>query len=314
VIIPVRNGREYIGEAIQSVLIQGFGDFEIIIIDDGSTDYDYQLLRQQDERIRVLRLEGLGVSHARNTGMRAACGEFFAFLDADDVWFPGKLEAQIRYFDTNPEVGVVFGQFIKWTPDDNGHFPPAASLSQDCAKLVMPESERSGWLYSRLLMGLLVGMNTAVVRRKIYEQIGEFNESMRIGEDYDFWLRASRMGEMHSLNGVVALYRIHPASAMHKVAKENHMACLLRCAVGRWGLVNPDNTSLDPHELRVRLAKIHFGHGYLHYWRGDIHVARRSFAQAFVGGGHRLRSGVYFTLALLRTLFGPKSQRPDKTA
>ncbi len=302
VIIPVRNGKDYIQEALDSVLSQSFRDFEVVIIDDGSDDFDYASLESQDDRIRVIRLSGRGVSHARNAGMRVAKGEFFAFLDADDVWFPGKLEAQIRYFDLNPHVGVVFGQFLRWPPGPDGKFPSAASLSTDCSNLTAPESERSGWIYGRLLMGLLVGMNTAVIRRTIYKQIGEFNESMRIGEDYDFWLRASRMGEMHSLNGPVALYRIHSASAMHKIADENYMARLLSCAVERWGLVNPDQSVLNPQDFRVRLAMTHFGHGYMHYWHGKMPVAVRSFRLAFVGGGRRFRSGVYLLLACLFVL------------
>lgn len=299
VIIPVRNGKDYIQEALDSVLCQGFRAFEVIIIDDGSTDFDYSSLEQQDSRIRVVKLTGRGVSHARNVGMRLARGEFFAFLDADDVWFPGKLEAQIRYFDAHPDVGVVFGQFLRWPPDADGKFPTAASLSTDCSNLATAEPERSGWIYGRLLMGLLVGMNTAVIRRSIYRQIGEFNESMRIGEDYDFWLRASRMGEMHSLNGRVALYRIHSASAMHRIADENYMARLLSCAVERWGLVNPDKTNLNAQEFRVRLAMTHFGHGYMHYWHGKMSIAAHSFLLAFLGGGRRFRSGIYLLLACL---------------
>lgn len=303
VIIPVRNGRAYIQEAIDSVLIQRFVDFEIIVIDDGSNDWDYTELCQQDERIRVIRLSGCGVSHARNTGMREARGRFLAFLDADDVWFPGKLPAQINYFDSHPDVGVVFGQFIKWLPDAEGKFPPSASLCSDCSNLSTTEPERSGWIYTRLLLGLLVGMNTAVIRREVYHQIGEFNESMPIGEDYDFWLRASRVAEMHSLNGPVALYRIHNASAMHRLASENYLARLLKGAHSRWGVMNPDGSGISAQELRVRMAMTYFDHGYSHFWRGDARIARNAFCHAFLGGGRRLRSAVYMLLAVLKTLY-----------
>lgn len=298
IIIPVRNGREFIHEAIHSVLTQSFKAFEIIVVDDGSNDFDYQSLEALDIRIKVLRLEGCGVSKARNVGMSQACGEFIAFLDADDVWFPGKLDAQIRYFDIHSDVGVVFGQFLKWNPSPEGGFAPAASIWSNCEGLTEAEVERSGWLYTKLLMGLLVGMNTAVIRRSVYEQIGGFNETMRIGEDYDYWLRASRVAPMHSLNGPVALYRIHPASAMHKIAKDNHMARILHCGEVRWGLSNPDQTSLDRKVFQRRIAMTHFDHGYLHYWGGDLAVARRSFAFAFLNGGRQLRSAIYWFLAL----------------
>ena len=254
VIIPVRNAKDFIQEAIDSVLNQDYPSIEIMVIDDGSDDFDYQTLQLQDERICVTRLEGCGVSHARNTGMRLARGDYLAFLDADDVWFPGKLKAQIRYLESAAHVGIVFGQFIAWTCDESGRFAPAAQLATDCSQLTAADPTRSGWLYTKLLLGLLVGMNTAVVRREIYQTIGGFDESMRIGEDYDFWLRASHIAEMHSLAGPVALYRIHTASAMHRLDRDNHLATLLESAHARWGLSSAQGTGISRQAFRSNTA------------------------------------------------------------
>lgn len=302
VVIPVRNGKDFIHEALDSVLTQSFVDLEVIVVNDGSTDYDYELLERTDTRVRVLRLAGCGVSKARNTGMQQAIGKYIAFLDADDVWFPGKLEAQVRYLDCHEDVGVVFGKFVKWYRGANGKFPVAKSMWMNCAYLTELEPTRSGWIYTKLLMGLLVGMNTAVIRRSVYYQIGGFNEAMRIGEDYDFWLRASRVAEMHSLNEAVAFYRIHDASAMHMVVQENHMANVLKSADVRWGLSNPDQTSLSRREFNGRLAMIHFGHGYSHFWHGQLQVAQKSFVKAFLGGALRVRSTTYLAATLARIL------------
>jgi glycosyltransferase involved in cell wall biosynthesis len=122
VVIPVRNGKDYLQEALDSVLQQSFTDLELLLIDDGSTDDDYDRYALQDERIRVIHLTGTGVSRARNAGMAQSRGELIAFLDADDVWFPGKLQAQVRYFDAHPDVGVVFGKLISWQAQPNGGF------------------------------------------------------------------------------------------------------------------------------------------------------------------------------------------------
>eukprot|EP01041_Mallomonas_annulata_P027037 gene27037-48531_t len=224
VIIPVRNGKDFLEEALQSVVSQSSVNMEIIIVNDGSTDDDYERYTLLDKRIKVIHLSGFGVSHALNVVMIQAAGKYIAFLDADDVWFPGKLRAQIAYLELHPEVGIVFGGFTRWIQMAGGEFPAASSLSKDCSQLVSADPSRSGWLYTRLLAGLLVGMNTAVVRREVYTAIGGFNESMRQGEDYDFWLKASRVAEMHSLAGEVALYRIHGSSAMHRLSEENHLA------------------------------------------------------------------------------------------
>lgn len=311
VIIPVRNGREFIHEALASVCSQSFSDLEIIVIDDGSDDFDYQTLTQFDARIRVHRLAGSGVSTARNTGMQLACGQFFAFLDADDVWFPGKLAAQIRYFEQHPEVGCVFGGFTKWARADDGAFPPAQSLMQDCQDLITCETERSGWLYSRLLKGLLVGMNTAVIRREVFTRLGGFDASMRIGEDYLFWLKVSRIYPMHALDGPVALYRIHEASAMRLLDPENHLTQLLEIAVSRWGLTNPDGTGLPLDEFKKRLAESEFTHGYNHFWEGSPAVARRAFFRALKGGALPLRSAAYIALTPFRqALLALKNHQP----
>ena len=181
-----------------------------------------------------------------------------------------------------------------------GRFPPASTLSTDCSHLERANPERSGWLYHRLLMGLLVGMNTAVIRRDVYEWLGGFREDMRIGEDYDFWLRASRTTQMHALDGDVALYRIHSQSAMHKLDDENYLGRLLLNTVERYSLNNLDGSLLKEKAFRRRVAMTYFNHGYAHYWHGKIGVARRAFAYSLMHGGRRLRSGIYWLLSCLK--------------
>ena len=293
VIIPVRNLKTYIHEAIDSVLYQGFTDFEILVIDDGSDDYDYFELGKKDPRIHVTRLAGHGVSHARNTALKMAKGEFFAFLDADDIWSPGKLQAQIAYLDTHAEVGIVYGAHHKWRASPEGVFAKASSLVSDCSKVATSDPLRSGWIYSRLLMGLLVGMNTAVVRRNVYRSIGGFNESMRWGEDYDFWLRASRITEMHALATTVALYRLHATNSMNSLPVENQLGILLQSANSRWGCRNPDGEILAEREFRHRVANTYFDHGYSHFWKGNREVAKTAFWRAFSAGGRPIRALVY---------------------
>ena len=297
VIIPVRNGKDYLQEALDSVLQQSFTNLELLLIDDGSTDDDYDRYALQDERIRVIHLAGMGVSRARNVGMAQSRGDLIAFLDADDVWFPGKLQAQVAYFDEHPEVGVVFGEFIRWHTLPDGGFSPASSLMKDASQLIHANPKRSGWLYTRLLDGLLVGMNTAVVRRPVYEAIGGFNEAMRQGEDYDFWLKTSRVAEMHSLNGSVALYRIHGASAMHRLSAENHLINLLKAAAMRWGLNTLADQKLAPKSLDERLARVYFNHAYAHYWHGDRIIARAAFWNALRRGHRPLRCLAYIVLS-----------------
>lgn len=302
VIIPVRNCRDYIHEAINSVLGQVYANLEIIVIDDGSDDYQYSELQKLDKRIAVHRLPGMGVSHARNIAMSLAKGGYFAFLDADDIWFPGKLVAQISYCERNPQVGCVFAGFAKWERDASGQFPPSSSLIQECDALSEIEPARSGWIYTRLLMGQLVGMNTALIRREVFEKLGGFDESMRVGEDYLFWLKVSRVFEMHALACTIALYRIHESSAMGRLDNANHLALMLKAAVSRWGLSSPDGTSLDQHEFNTRLAATEFAHGYKHFWQGSGTVALRSLLFSLRRGFRPGRSLAYLVLLPFRSL------------
>jgi glycosyltransferase involved in cell wall biosynthesis len=310
VIIPVRNGRVFIDEAIASVLSQSFQDFEILVINDGSTDGDYNSLALSDARIRLLHLGGCGVSTARNQGMQASRGALIAFLDADDVWFPGKLHAQVNYMNAHAEVGVVFGGFLKWEAETGGNFPCACDLMSDCSAITSPELARSGWLYSRLLLGLLVGMNTAMVRRSVLAAIGGFNTSLRQAEDYDFWLKASRVAEMHALEGPIALYRIHPASAMHRLAPDNALVTVLHAARLRWGLDGPGHDLLNARAFQRRMAQVQFDHGYAHFWQGSRPVARRAFWSALRAGFRSGRCAVYIVLSYLP----PRVRRAGPTA
>ncbi|KRA33129.1 glycosyl transferase family 2 [Rhodanobacter sp. Root627] len=300
VIIPVRNCRDYIHEAIDSVLGQDYSNLEIIVIDDGSDDYEYSELQKMDGRIAVRRLSGMGVSHARNVAMAMAKGSYFAFLDADDIWFPGKLTAQVNYCEKNPHAGCVFGGFAKWERDASDQFPPSSLLTTDCHALTGADPARSGWMYTRLLMGQLVGMNTALIRREVFEKLGGFDESMRVGEDYLFWLKVSRVFEMHALAGTVALYRIHESSAMGHLDEPNHLALMLKAAVSRWGLSNPDGTKLDQDEFEARLAATEFAHGYKHFWHGSATAARRSLLVALRSGFRPGRSLAYIVLLPFR--------------
>ena len=302
VIIPVRNCRDYIHEAINSVLGQDYANLEIIVIDDGSDDYQYSELAKLDKRIAVYRLSGMGVSHARNIAMTVAKGSYFAFLDADDVWFPGKLIAQVNYCERKPQVGCVFGDFVQWKRDGSGQFPPSSLLTTDCHALTKNEPARSGWIYTRLLMRQLVGMSTTMIRREVFEQLGGFDESMRIGEDYLFWLTVSRLFEMHALAGTVTLYRIHEMSAMMRLDKPNHLAPMLKAAVARWGLSNQDGTNLDQDEFNTRLVATEFAHGYRHFWHGSAAVALRSLFNSLRGGFRPGRSLGYIALLPFRSL------------
>jgi len=198
---------------------------------------------------------------------------------------------------------VVFGRFEKWLADDAGHYRPWREFG------VVPDTAsydktRSGWLYGKLAMGLLVGMNTAIVRRTLLLEIGGFDVSRQIGEDYELWLRISRRTRMMCVREVVALYRMRPGSAMHGLRDDNELAQLLETARQNWGLEAPNCSGLTDAAYRRRLAQVHFEHGYNHFWRGSPRLARQAFRSALEYQPEHARARLYSVLSGLKGAVG----------
>lgn len=178
VIIPTYNRGWILKEAIESVLSQDFGDFELIVVDDGSTDNTMEILDGYDRDIAVLRQENHGVSAARNAGIAFASGQFIAFLDSDDMWLPGKLASQIDFFNSNPDALICQTQEL-WVR--NG-------------KRVNPKRRHkkfSGMIFKQSLPLCIVSPSAVMLKKSLLDKTGLFDESLPACEDYDLWLRIS---------------------------------------------------------------------------------------------------------------------------
>ena len=185
VVMAAYNVAPYIGRAIESVLNQTFGDLELLVVDDGATDGTAAIAEQSascDARVRVIVQVNAGISAARNHGLRVATSPIIALLDSDDAWEPGYLHAQVAILDAHPHVDVVtgnawfLGSSLNGTPARPWPDPrPAPTLAD------MLADETAVFIMS-------------VFRRRVYETIGPFDETLRTNEDYDFWLRAACQG------------------------------------------------------------------------------------------------------------------------
>lgn len=301
VIIPAFKALAHIGEAIDSVLAQDVEPLEIIVVDDGSPDGTADFVEQHYSSVRLIRKENGGAATARNAGMRTARAELITFLDADDLWLPGKLRAQINYMNTHPEIQMLCTGFSFWTPDMTGQYPLPASLKLG---LDIPDQDidpdRSGWVYHKLLLDTLVWTSTVMMRRTLIEEIGLFDESLRLGQDYDYWLRASRVTPIHRLKRPFALYRQHTASATARGATTNYGAIVVEQAVKRWGLTGPDGASAPRRRVAIRIANIHFDNGYRHYKQGYFDLALRDLIRSIQFYPWRRHSWVYLMLAFFR--------------
>jgi glycosyltransferase involved in cell wall biosynthesis len=185
IIMPAYNVAPYVAAAIESVLTQTYRDLELIVVDDGSADATVTIAdgyARRDARIRVLRQANGGISSARNKALQAASGEMLAILDSDDIWLPTYLERQLAIFEQHQEIDVVTGNawFLGSRLDGHTARPyPDRRPAPDLKHILRDE---------------IAVFIMSVFRRRVYERIGGFDESLRTNEDYDFWIRAALAG------------------------------------------------------------------------------------------------------------------------
>lgn len=204
VIIPTYNRERYISDAIQSVLDQNFPDFEIIVVDDGSTDHTGNVVRAfQSEKIRYIYQPNYGRSKARNHALGLARGRYIAFLDSDDLYLPGKLLLQVAYMEANPEVGMIY---------------TSARCVDEYGVPLMDnyEATASGWIYERIafFVPVTITLPTVMVRREVFDKVGVFDVAMERFEDTDIWRRISKHYQINALSEQTCLLRTHRDNAL----------------------------------------------------------------------------------------------------
>jgi glycosyltransferase involved in cell wall biosynthesis len=192
VVIPTCNRAHYLGEAIESVLCQSYGNLELFVVDDGSTDHTADLVAGFGDRVRFVRQENRGTGAARNAGIARVAGEFLAFLDDDDAWTEGKLSRQMRVFQTAPETDAVYGHIEQFV----------------CPEL--DDEKRAGF---RHLAGQVIPAPIApamLIRRASFDRVGLFDESLPIGLEMDWYARLCEAGlKTVMLDSVVYRRRLH---------------------------------------------------------------------------------------------------------
>ena len=209
IIIPAYNAERTIIETLQSVWQQTFQDFEIIIINDGSTDRTVELIQTiKDPRLKIFSYENGGLPVARNRGITRATGKFIAFLDADDLWTADKLELQLKALQQNSQAGVAYSWTCFMDVDKQGKvsFLPSSQYSF------------SGNVYENLLISDFVhsGSNT-LIRREAIDTAGEFDPTLKSCEDWDYWLRLAAKWHFVVIPKYHILYRRTPGAMSSKV-------------------------------------------------------------------------------------------------
>jgi glycosyltransferase involved in cell wall biosynthesis len=194
VIIPTYNRWPLLGDAIDSVLSQTFVDFELIIVDDGSTDETLVELVKYDSRLQVISQINRGVSAARNRGVFAARAPYIAFLDSDDLWLPHKLQEQTSFVLAHTEVGICQTNEI-WVRNGRRVNPK------------VKHTKPSGDIFRRSLELCLVSPSAVMMKKTLFKELGGFDESLPVCEDYDLWLRIAADYEVPLLDSALVIKR-----------------------------------------------------------------------------------------------------------
>ncbi|MFE9865987.1 glycosyltransferase family 2 protein [Streptomyces sp. NPDC005506] len=227
VVIPCHDYARYLPEAVSSVLAQTFRDWELVIVDDGSTDDTVEVTQSliachPDRRIRLLQQANAGVSAARNTGIEASTGRYILPLDADDVIAATMLEKTVGVLDSDPGIAIASTDVFTFTDDD---LPPQA--------MPLPAYSRE------LLLQRLIMFYCSLYRRVAWQTVGGYNESMRAGEDWDFWIGCVEHGfDAHHIHEALFGAR-NKDTGLHLEAAENDLAIRARIVANHPGLFKP---------------------------------------------------------------------------
>lgn len=214
VIIPTHNRSAMLDRAINSVLKQTYTNFEIIVVDDASTDNTESLVLQyEDPRVSYIKInESKGANFARNTGVRRSNGEYLAFLDDDDIWFPNKLFLQVQMLKNDSNLGLVYTGIEVVTEGEETRYSIKPKFNGDISKTILTDN-------------CIGTTSTVVLSRKVFEEAGGFDENLPQLQDYDLWIRIAQICKVGFIWDDLIYYYVHQSiSQLTSSADKNKSA------------------------------------------------------------------------------------------
>jgi glycosyltransferase involved in cell wall biosynthesis len=276
VIIPSYNCAAFLPETIESVLRQTYSDFEIVLVDDGSTDRTADIVRPYLSRVTYIHQQNKGLPGARNTGIRAAQGEFIALLDADDTWVPNKLERQMPRF-ADADVGIVYSDFSVRYSD--GRFKPSYLVERPLAS--------EGLVLEKYIQSRFLFPSTMILRRACFEEFGGFDEEMLAAEDIELFTRICSRWKVALVNEPLVIRYEGEHNITSNQGKMSRYTILALQKVLR---KQTDLTRSDREAISRELGRQHWWRGYAALDEGDQNQARQSFTNAIRCDSSNFRS------------------------
>lgn len=290
VVMPCFNSAETLAESVASALGQTYGNLELVVVDDGSTDSSLALLQEiqaEDSRLTIIAQPNKGAGAARNRGISAAKGEFVAFLDADDTWTPDCLEKLHSGLESSPDAVLAY---CGW---QNLGLEP-----QCCKPYIPPDYENDGKLEC-FLTNCPWPIHAALVRRRDLVEVGGFDEQWSSCMDFDLWLRLGGFRKVVRVPAVMAFYH-------HRLGRAQITSNHARVALNVWRIQSKfivEHPEVTATLGRQRLREITHGElmtrGFKAYWKRDLPTARLIFRQVMRFGYGRLNDWRYMIPSLL---------------
>jgi glycosyltransferase involved in cell wall biosynthesis len=310
IILPTYNRAKLLPMAINSVLDQTYKNYELIVIDDGSTDNTKQVLKPFQEKIRYIFTDHKGASHARNVGMKAASGRYIAFLDSDDTYLPFKLEIQIDFMEHHSDVGMVYTEISAFS--ENGlydeynlrHYHPTyekyhweyEDIFSFKGELLLGLRKTKityyiGDIFRNVLMGPMIPSPTILFPRKILDVVGFQNEKYSLAEEYEFIVRICKNYKVAFLNIPTYMYRHHDdqisSFAIKNQAEQKKdilrwiegFSTMLN-AVMDWAYSDEKFYSKNRHFINLRISDLYGSLGVKWLQLGNGKKARESFKKS----------------------------------
>lgn len=225
IVVPVHNGAPFIADALESVRAQSYGCWELIVVDDGSTDATVKVVASLGLPLRWLKQPRRGASAARNAGVEAARGRYIAFLDADDLWFPEKLALQVGALEGEPELGLVFADMEEFDP--GGSVAPSLLARSAFGDEILRGGAIAG-AEAKLLVENFIPTSSVLARRECFSEVGFFDERLTVSEDREMWARIAARYPIRCIPRVLGRKRSHPGGLSRQVEET------LRCRIEIW--------------------------------------------------------------------------------
>lgn len=274
VVIPTYNRAHLIGLTLESIQRQGYRDYELVVIDDGSTDDTGKVVAERGPEARYVWQENVGIPEAINVCVRAARGEYVSFVGSDDALLPGALERQAAVLDANPNVGMVHG--AAWLMDEEGHL----------TKVLRPPFAKGDYIHTGaeeralLLMSNHIVAPTVMVRRKCFDDAGFFDLRLGLYEDWNMWNRILKHWDIGYIDEPVTCYRVHAgeAGSIFRTADPRELARFRRtCLEEAMAAIDP---ATRKKLWRAAWARQHYTVALQAFYKGDGWYGRESALRA----------------------------------